>query len=657
MDAAGSEQQYTALLEEIRAKTESSSCGKLQLRLYDGPAGLHIVVQESQLTNPDLVDEHWTDVWSKELFHKQRVTVRAMREDMTVVLVVVAGDKAAGKTTFFAGLTGGSIRILQALRYSHAAFFNIWYSPDLGDLQQLAHDPERLKAFFQTALAHGYLQLPTSELAFFCEDEELLSDDDEGPAIIPQPEDRPHALVNLLELGGDFLQDLISLQESTEEVTTGETADSVKDGILKNALQYLRNCARLAYFVNLERLFIPKDTTLAVSEEAVRQTVLHLNFLAGVLPFDACIILYCSKHPRTQHFQPGWLSGPLAALVAAEPDLCVSVDAARAAEWEGLDNPLLYCMQWFLGEVRSKRGWPVNFGSKAYATAHLDDGGEYDYEAILRTLHRLIRNSGTVTFNNIGLVAQQTVNAVYGHFEESRVPGRLRWATKAVLLEALDESEPDDKAMEEDTPSLDVVLHPMCRLPPMVLIDSFAEVSGLLVGCKLALPLHDAQYANICVEFRPEHGAPLIWQPPGPGLGIDGFRLPMFPLAARLVRNGIDLMSSVPGEQLAQITAQIRHLFPSISQQITCALAAAVCKADTEGPADWFSDAVWLVEEWLLVHLLAAAAESSTVLELSRTIDISATRLAQLAERCANRKTQPKCPPPYATCRVPLHVT
>ena len=98
-------------MEALRQRTATRE--GLTLQVFDGPGGTSILVQEQQLENSDLIDEHWTDVFSPEEIRRRNVAMHRAREGLAVTLLVVAGDKAAGKTTFFAALTGGNLHILQ----------------------------------------------------------------------------------------------------------------------------------------------------------------------------------------------------------------------------------------------------------------------------------------------------------------------------------------------------------------------------------------------------------------------------------------------------------------------------------------------------------------------------------------------------------------
>eukprot|EP00906_Rhabdomonas_costata_P003552 RCo005410 len=589
MASSDGETEFESLLRQLREKTATRE--GLSLRVYEGPEKTPVLVQELQLENSDLIDEHWTDVWNPEEASRQQVQVCRAREGMAVVLLVVAGDKGAGKTTFFAGLTSRSLPILQAFRYNQASFFNLWYGPTLTELRELLHPTRRAQPFFQTALAHGFLHIPTPELEFFLEDEEFLAVDGAAEAGAAPLQgcsaEAQSVLVKLLEIGGDFIQELMELTSSGctgpasvepqgsspgHPVACGGSAGGLEDPtrttILRSVLQYLRQCSSLGYFINLDTMFPvdPSQRTSKLFGPALGATVTQLDFLGRVLPPGAKVLCYCSRHPnlaatqRDQHWPMTVLAEMQAVLGALLPTLNsaaqpLSLSVPDCREELLMDPQLGLCglLEIALLEVQRSLQWRIRLHG-FHPTAHLDESsGEYDYTALLTTLHRLLRHSASISTDSVPVVAHQLINLAYDRWEgllRSGAPATAcrQWFTKEDLFELLDT---EGKAPNEGA-GLDDLLHPMPRVPPMVLLDSFDSAVALL--CQpvrrgtLALPLFNGLFADTALRLCPRGASKEVgglWRArPSPSeshLSRRGFRLPLYPASRAVLRGVVDL--------------------------------------------------------------------------------------------------------------------
>eukprot|EP00668_Euglena_longa_P005464 GGOE01006439.1.p1 GENE.GGOE01006439.1~~GGOE01006439.1.p1 ORF type:complete len:666 (-),score=175.58 GGOE01006439.1:149-2146(-) len=641
---AGPEGRLQDILEQLRARTEARE--NLRLQLYQGPGDVAILVQEQQLENSDLMDEHWSDVWnSEESVRRQHISVRRAKEGMAITLLVVAGDKAAGKTTFFAALTGGHLHILQAFRYDRASFFNVWYAPDPSELQELLHTPDRAEPYFQTALAHGFIHLPVPEYDFFRQDEEFASDGDEPAPTLDQGEEGPQTmLVKLLEIGGDFIQDLMALLSAG-----GAMPDPTKASVLSNVLQYLQQCQSLAYFINLDAIFHPTDTAVQVNQEKVVKTVAQIDFLNSILPVGASILVYCSREPELLP-GAGW-SGPVAdALLegltegtnAAAPQRASFHEQARLWETQESASALRHMVAWVLRREAVHRRWHLRLHG-FYPTRHLAANGQYDYSAVLRTLHRLLKTSTGVPMDKLGLVAQQVVNLAYDFWESDAarsLPPLASWFTKSMLFALLGD--------EGGGSELDEVLHPMVVLPPMVLLDAFEEATDFLVGQGLALRWYNGRTAKMSVNVEAQGLPAISWVAPRPASDsceMCGFRLPMHPDSRRMLRRAVDLMGGVDGLKQSALAAHVledlHRVMARLEVETQQALREVLAADSTRHDACW-QRFLWHLEEWVLaVRLLPDGDPTGRDYCISIAIQPPPAQWQGLVRRCTAAGSEP----------------
>ena len=206
----------------------------------------------------------------------------------------------------------------------------MWYAPDLQELRALLDAPTRAEPYFQTALAHGFLHMPVAEFEFFADDDEFRSDGESpegdeamGPAEVAGQGlggargGEQNMLIKLLEVGGDFVQELMGLREAERAAP-----DATKLGILRNVMQYLQQCTSLAYFINVDAMFAVLPAAVRVDADKVRSTVAQLDFLNSVLPPGAGVLVYCSREPETLP-AAGWcvpVVDTLFGLIAAQTD-------------------------------------------------------------------------------------------------------------------------------------------------------------------------------------------------------------------------------------------------------------------------------------------------------------------------------------------------
>ena len=164
-------------------------------------SGVYLALQERHHHNLDLTHENWGE---------------ATEEQMGCCSIIITGDKGAGKTTFLSGLSSGNSKILQALRYDNASFYNIWYGSNECEIDLLkASLKDRDLHFYQTELAHASMTIPFSEFALFMEDNEYTEPSQPIP-ILPHPQPT-HVLLRILEIGGDALNLLSSSKVICDE--------------------------------------------------------------------------------------------------------------------------------------------------------------------------------------------------------------------------------------------------------------------------------------------------------------------------------------------------------------------------------------------------------------------------------------------------------
>ena len=118
------------------------------------------------------------------------IVVRRAKEDVAEIPILIAGDVAAGKSTFLYAVTRGDIQLQQCLRHYRTTWSNLWLRPtpaaiDLlltemggrGDSQAASADarPPRRRAMgiLPTELCVASLLADTAEVTFFLDDDEF----------------------------------------------------------------------------------------------------------------------------------------------------------------------------------------------------------------------------------------------------------------------------------------------------------------------------------------------------------------------------------------------------------------------------------------------------------------------------------------------------
>ena len=289
--------------------------------------------------------------------------------------------------------------------------------------------------------------------------------------------------------------------------------------------------------------------------------------------------------------------------------------------WEQApEGALRHVLQWMLGAVATERNWTLRLRG-FYPTKHLSADGEYDYSAVLRTLHRLLKTSTCMPLDNTGLVAQQIVNIAYDFWESDAVQARPSgsvWFTKDTLYEALQELEEGGGVQD--------VIHPMVMLPPMVMMDAFESIANFLAAEGVALRWHDGRTAHTRLGFEAPGRPAIVWRarPAPAGAQQCGFRLPLEPSVRRMIRGAVDLMSTADGLSGFALAESLAADLPGVMQvlearvadawerlgSVLASEAAAAPSAEASAEA-LFPQAearlqalVWLVEEWALLGAL-----------------------------------------------------
>eukprot|EP00659_Diplonema_papillatum_P010791 gene10791-16615_t len=185
------------------ALAELSGCVDEKIRTMRGSGGVTVICQERHEHNYDLTHENWG----------------GGDERMGAATVLVTGDKGAGKTTFLAGLTSGSVQILQALKYDTSAFYNIWFGVTEAEVKNLLRSLEyRRFSFFQTELCHGSVVIPSSEYAMFLDDDEFKEDTAPSRARLERLSKLTHVFLRVIEIGGDALQAMRAPPRGKEDI-------------------------------------------------------------------------------------------------------------------------------------------------------------------------------------------------------------------------------------------------------------------------------------------------------------------------------------------------------------------------------------------------------------------------------------------------------
>eukprot|EP00929_Paragymnodinium_shiwhaense_P087158 TRINITY_DN47438_c0_g1_i1.p1 TRINITY_DN47438_c0_g1~~TRINITY_DN47438_c0_g1_i1.p1 ORF type:complete len:669 (-),score=162.80 TRINITY_DN47438_c0_g1_i1:165-2171(-) len=450
---------FEEAFQDLKAATEASNAGRAQLSVthYQGPSDIRIVCQEAFHHNFDLTHEHWAEVCApSDEAHQGGEVFRRSKETLAFAHIFITGDKAAGKTTFLNGLTTGDLRVLQCLRYDSGLFYNIWYAPSTADMLALRKSlSQRTLPFFQTELAHGGMLMEAGELRFFMEDEEFS----EGATISQVTEDilaqSRHVMLKLLEVGGDCLHELLELDTTGKD---GSGLHPVKKALLEQTTAAIRAAGRAAYFINLTTLFASDEHVVRDSKaDAVGPAALveRLGFLKKLLRHGAEVFLFCTQPPS------------------------ISFEAARARLSEALSTPLPE----FADAAAQTDGtsflplvlWVAMHAGldgdrlRVVCTDHLQPGTDnIDHTAVLQSLRRLLTGDCLKTATSgLALLAEQVAHVLFDN--------KVAVLTKEELAELLEDFDDDGYAELYRK-----VVRPMVALPPMVLLDSFVNITAYL---------------------------------------------------------------------------------------------------------------------------------------------------------------------------------
>lgn len=273
-----------------------------------------------------------------------RVYVRRAPQACIDLRIILAGDKACGKSTLLAHLLGAvshqcTSLVLQQLRFHKASFANVWVNPTPEEINMMADElkapPSAVHAralhLMATQLALGMLHIDTSELSYFLQDELPISgDDDAEPSsitkdrvVVEQSCDRmgltgtsppQDVVVRFLELGGDVIDELTNVQKDSSlrghirEWLLGQLGGFATEMPLNisqnmgkpNQVPPAPSC--LCYFINPKLSF--------VSVEAVKALVRRIAFLLGATTSAGStatkkvhIFVGASDHSQLQRFE------------------------------------------------------------------------------------------------------------------------------------------------------------------------------------------------------------------------------------------------------------------------------------------------------------------------------------------------------------------
>ena len=303
----------------------------------------------------------------------QEVYMRRPPQACVDARVVIAGDKACGKSTLLANLLGAvshraTTLVLQQLRFHKACFANLWVDPTAAEVAMMADElgagpaaHARTLPLMATQLAVGMLHIEASELSFFLQDALPLSDSggcDNGECsdAFPECADRSlveealgrlglrgaappqDAVVRLMELGGDAIDELRAWEANGRADDASPARLGLRRWLLRQLAGEVGACPPLAdlgaggkqqqqsmaarapntsicYFVN-------PSTSFAGGAEGARALVARLAFLvAATASSNSCSAATEDSSPsvtRSIHlFISGAGSGPTSADMAA----------------------------------------------------------------------------------------------------------------------------------------------------------------------------------------------------------------------------------------------------------------------------------------------------------------------------------------------------
>ena len=224
------------------------------------------------------------------------------------------GDQNAGKSTFLHTFSysddANFLRLASYLPTLSACFHNARFLPttDLADLSAARDEPP----YLDTDIGRASFLMTLENFAFFANEFGFL---DTVRARF-QPDSR-YAVVQLIEIGGDHLDELKRREEHDLDASSNAATNGTVSDILRRSAALLATSERTVYFINaaslfdfdaaitttthdgtgLEALPAQRDPPWLVRPAAVRNLLARLDYLSDALGGDHQVLVLVARMP------------------------------------------------------------------------------------------------------------------------------------------------------------------------------------------------------------------------------------------------------------------------------------------------------------------------------------------------------------------------
>ncbi|KAJ9446973.1 hypothetical protein DIPPA_13678 [Diplonema papillatum] len=480
------------------ALAELSGCVDEKIRTMRGSGGVTVICQERHEHNYDLTHENWG----------------GGDERMGAATVLVTGDKGAGKTTFLAGLTSGSVQILQALKYDTSAFYNIWFGVTEAEVKNLLRSLEyRRFSFFQTELCHGSVVIPSSEYAMFLDDDEFKEDTAPSRARLERLSKLTHVFLRVIEIGGDALQAMRAPPRGKEDIYASfggllAAVDTVAYFLAGPAAEAEEAKAEEAKTDGAKAEGVKADGARA--EGAKAEEVKADGAKAEGVKADGARAEGAKAEEVKADGAKAEGAAPVHGSVRARFERLVAVLKKQGRR----EMPKLLIFARDTPEAERQRATDAarqaGFRDVAlYDAEHVTPGGGYRYAGILQTLHRMLRDVEPNAEQLLDVVANQMVGVLLRRHDPTLL------LTEDSFCELVDHLSHE----QEHASIYDESFQPLITLPPGYLRSAFSPISARLARQSFVLPPSRCQ---------------LLVRPPGAGTTVvswqtafgEGYALP-----------------------------------------------------------------------------------------------------------------------------------
>ena len=386
------------------------------------------------------------------------------------------GDCGSGKTTFLRTLAGGAVGILQVLRYHTSHFTNLWFDVSPQTLRtflaanpfargrkndNVAQTPSRLLPLFPTELSTCTLAMDLQELAFFLSDEAF---DDPETLDLPPQTVAQHAIIRVMEVGGDLLDNLMKTRCNVSSNGDGETSTSrTKQNVYLAALQHIRAChTTLSYFVNCALTL----RSLADFHTFVNRIV-FLIAEAFVLP---------NRDGGTERHLKLFFTRLSERCGECLCDIAAAFNATVPSQTFGLPMFVTSIVDHLL-----QQKWPaLCIKVTCYLADHLNCASDIqvapNYEKVLKSLHQIMRGNWQFISDTNDDLPARVGQALYA------LAYRNCWST--ISLEAVREAlfQHSSDCGGCNSQQGEMLYNALELLPPLVLLDHFEDAASWLVA-------------------------------------------------------------------------------------------------------------------------------------------------------------------------------